>query len=53
MPASLKHFKERVQKWDERAAHYRDLGAEDTEPQTEFQHQLVKHFKNGSTDSRL
>ena len=50
MPASLEHFKERVQKWDERAAHYRGLGAEDTEPQTEFQHQLVKHFKNGSTD---
>ena len=45
MPASLEHFKERVRKWDERAAHYRELGAEDTEPQFIFQAALVDHFK--------
>lgn len=45
MPASLEHFKERVQKWDERAAHYRDIGAEDTEPQLIFQSTLVDHFR--------
>lgn len=45
MPASLENFKERVQKWDERAAHYRELGAEDTEPQFKFQAVLVDHFK--------
>lgn len=45
MSASLEHFKERVQKWDERAAHYRDLGAGDTEPQFKFQAILLDHFK--------
>lgn len=45
MSASLEHFKERVQKWYERAAHYRELGAENKEPQFKFQAILLDHFK--------